>query len=357
TFNLNGHGSDFTKVVVKGEAVAEPAAPTAAGFTFQGWFTEVACINAYNFDTPVNNDFTLYAKWTKNSGGGGIPVVTYYEINVDETVGGNVVPKVPTATAGTNVVITVIPAKGYAFGGWDPSTTVTIEYSEGVYSFTMPASNVFIKAIFDEVPVVVVDSISVKTAPTKVTYKEGEYFIPVGLVITAKLEDGTTMDIPYAGNEGAFTFVPAVNVQLTPSDSRVVIVYSGCSTTQAITVKSGTPVIESIAVKTAPAKTTYNVGDRFDPAGLVITVTYSDASTKDVPYEGNESAFRFSPSGLLKESDRTVTITYADKTATQDISVSTVSSDGDFMIVAVISIIAAVIAVAAVVLVIRNGKN
>ena len=41
-------------------------------------------------------------------------------------------------------------------------------------------------------------------------------------------------------------------------------------------------ILESIAVTTPPTKTTYWVGESFDPAGMVITATYSNNTTKTI---------------------------------------------------------------------------
>ncbi|MCQ2170692.1 MAG: bacterial Ig-like domain-containing protein [Bacteroidales bacterium] len=81
--------------------------------------------------------------------------------------------------------------------------------------------------------------------------------------------------------------------------------------------------IKSIAVKTAPTATTYYVGEIFNPAGLVITATYDDASTEDIAYAGNESKFTFNPSLTteLQTSNTSVEITYGGKTTTQGVIV------------------------------------
>lgn len=83
-----------------------------------------------------------------------------------------------------------------------------------------------------------------------------------------------------------------------------------------------TVTLSSIAVKTAPTKTTYTVGDGFDANGLVITATYSDSSTEDISYVGNEDAFEFDPIDDLQTSDVSVTISYGGKTCTQAITVA-----------------------------------
>ncbi|MBQ9438802.1 MAG: InlB B-repeat-containing protein, partial [Lachnospiraceae bacterium] len=67
-FNLNGHGTAVASQSVKdGQAAKEPEAPVAEGFTFGGWYTEAECTSAYNFDTSVTADITLYAKWTEKA--------------------------------------------------------------------------------------------------------------------------------------------------------------------------------------------------------------------------------------------------------------------------------------------------
>lgn len=81
--------------------------------------------------------------------------------------------------------------------------------------------------------------------------------------------------------------------------------------------------LSSIAVKTAPAKTTYEAGEFFDPTGLVITATYSDSTTRDISYT-SDGGFTFSPSisTALTTSDTSVTITYGGKSTSQAITVS-----------------------------------
>ena len=48
------------------EKLKEPKNPEKEGYTFDGWYTDEECIQKYDFDTRVNKDFTLYAKWVKN---------------------------------------------------------------------------------------------------------------------------------------------------------------------------------------------------------------------------------------------------------------------------------------------------
>ncbi len=65
TFNTNGGSAIDPVTVAENGKVTKPADPTKEGFQFAGWFTDEACTNAYDFDTPVTQDMTLYAKWTE----------------------------------------------------------------------------------------------------------------------------------------------------------------------------------------------------------------------------------------------------------------------------------------------------
>jgi hypothetical protein len=86
-------------------------------------------------------------------------------------------------------------------------------------------------------------------------------------------------------------------------------------------------VVSSIAVKTAPTKTSYLSGQDFDPAGLVITLTYSTGTpaTENVTYSNEtKDGFSFSPATITAAGN--VTISYAGKTCNQAVTLATVSS-------------------------------
>ena len=115
------------------------------------------------------------------------------------------------------------------------------------------------------------------------------------------------------------------------SSSSVFSCYSSTSSMQSVCIYKayqGTPepTLSSITVKTAPTKVTYNSGEDFEPIGLVITATYSDSSTIDIPYNDNEDLFEFDPADNLQTSDTSVTITYGGKTCNQSITVNSAPS-------------------------------
>ena len=53
--------------VKKGQKADEPADPYLFGYEFGGWYTEKECTNKFNFNTPITENITLYAKWTEKT--------------------------------------------------------------------------------------------------------------------------------------------------------------------------------------------------------------------------------------------------------------------------------------------------
>ena len=90
-------------------------------------------------------------------------------------------------------------------------------------------------------------------------------------------------------------------------------------------------VLSSIAVKTAPTKTSYVVGEYFNPSGLVLSTVEMDSEVNaitrngnDVAYTASTEGFSFSPSltTALTSSNTSVTITYNGKSTTLTIEIT-----------------------------------
>ena len=66
SFDVNGHGSSPDNVTVaSGSLITEPVVPTESGWTFDGWYKEAECTNAWDFKSDIVSAATdLYAKWT-----------------------------------------------------------------------------------------------------------------------------------------------------------------------------------------------------------------------------------------------------------------------------------------------------
>jgi uncharacterized repeat protein (TIGR02543 family) len=67
SFNENGGSLVDDRLVVSGESIDAPVAPTKSGYTFNGWFTDVELTAAYDFTSTITADITLYAKWTESA--------------------------------------------------------------------------------------------------------------------------------------------------------------------------------------------------------------------------------------------------------------------------------------------------
>ena len=87
-----------------------------------------------------------------------------------------------------------------------------------------------------------------------------------------------------------------------------------------VIVSNAVATLSSIAITTAPTDTSYIEGQHFNPAGMVVTATYSDTSTAVV------SNYTYSPTTSLTTANTTITVSYTEngvtKTATQAITVA-----------------------------------
>ena len=66
TFNSNGGSDVETQYIGANEKVTNPTDPTKDDSTFLGWFTDQGLTNKYDFNSEVNGNLTLYAKWQFN---------------------------------------------------------------------------------------------------------------------------------------------------------------------------------------------------------------------------------------------------------------------------------------------------
>lgn len=156
-------------------------------------------------------------------------------------------------------------------------------------------------------------SIAITTPPAKTTYVSGETFNPAGIVVTATYSNGATLKAT------GYSFSP--DTALTDGTTSVTIEYTEGGVTktaeQAITVVHR---LESIAITTQPTKTTYEYGDSFQSAGMVVKATYSDGATASV------TGYSCSPTTLNTVGTQTITVSYTEngvtKTATTSVTVN-----------------------------------
>jgi uncharacterized repeat protein (TIGR02543 family) len=108
-FNTQKSSGTTVAYVQEGGKVAEPTAPTALGYTFGGWYTDVAGTAAFDFETEITENVKVFAKWTPVS-----YTVTY---NLDD--GKNNASNPESYTVESETVVFSKPSKtGYLFDGW-----------------------------------------------------------------------------------------------------------------------------------------------------------------------------------------------------------------------------------------------
>ena len=152
--------------------------------------------------------------------------------------------------------------------------------------------------------------IETRTLPTKLSYFVGEELDLTGMEVIKVEEDGdvsviTDYTVDIAGRP------------LTLEDTRATVSYQGLKVYFTITVQEDN--MASIAVTTEPTKTTYAVGDTFDPAGLVVTATFD--SGKTVVLDNSELTFNPNTETQLTAENTSVTINYYELSCTQAITV------------------------------------
>ena len=156
-------------------------------------------------------------------------------------------------------------------------------------------------------------SIAITTPPAKTTYVSGETFNPAGMVVTATYSNGATLKAT------GYRFSP--DTALKDGTTSVTIEYTEGGVTktaeQAITVVHRLTKIEITA---QPTKTTYEYGDSFQSAGMVVKATYSDGATANV------TGYSCSPTVLSTVGTQTITVSYTEngvtKTATTSVTVN-----------------------------------
>ena len=146
------------------------------------------------------------------------------------------------------------------------------------------------------------------------TYEDARIIIPgEGENITGSLSD----DYTSAGKD--------VGVLVAEAEGIVAIVKSSGSPGGGGGGGVVTPTVNSVKIKTAPDKVVYDEGDALKLAGLEITLTYSDETTKDVAYAdfaGYDITVSPKNGDLLKAEDAEILIAVNSKTAKQTITVN-----------------------------------
>ena len=249
TFNANGHGTAPTaKTVLKGEKVSAPTEPTAIGYTFGGWYKESGCTNAWNFTTDVvNEDITLYAKWTEK----------IYAVTISAGNGGTVSPS-GSQTIGevTQTTVTATANDNYEFVNWTATGGVVVANTSSASTTITATATGTLTANFRS------------TATNSLTVVAGANIESVaGSIDPVTL--GKTYDIKATPKTGytfsTWTADPAENATFG----------SATSANTTVTVNNGSVIVTASATEIISTLTTSNNYDAGNPGYAVPSATVS----------------------------------------------------------------------------------
>ena len=165
-----------------------------------------------------------------------------------------------------------------------------------------------------EVDLMITEGIAVTTQPNKKSYYIGEAFDPAGMVVTATFADDTTENVT-----DDCTFSPAT---ISKDTTAITVSYQRGGIKKTASVAVTVRVLASIEISNPPTKTAYKYGEVFSPAGMAVTARYTDGQSRAA------TGYTYSPTGALKLSDTTITVSYTEgdvtKTTTQAITVAKV---------------------------------
>lgn len=141
------------------------------------------------------------------------------------------------------------------------------------------------------------------------------FSVPAGYAITAIAftADGINWEGTHTASAGSMTD----NKNWAGEAQEVTITFGGTCRIASISVTFAvsSKTLTSVAVSGTPTKTSYKEGDAFDPAGLVVTGTYDDASTDDTM--ASQAAWSCTPA-TLTEGTTSVTVTATVNGVTSD---------------------------------------
>ena len=215
TFEMNG--ADSTAVpeqkIGKGGKATKPEDPTKAGSTFKGWtYTEEEEVKDFSFDTNINADTTLTAKWAMD-----LTSVTAE----DATYTGSVQTPVLTVKAVENAV----PETGYTYTIEPANPTDAGEYTvtvTGIGDYAGTADGTFTITAKTVTPTVEVTPATYTYDGTAkepaVTVKVGDTVIPADeytVAYTNNTNAGTAATVTVTDKEGGNYSFDAVNQTFT----------------------------------------------------------------------------------------------------------------------------------------------
>jgi len=219
---------------------------------------------------------------------------------------------VATFDDGSKKTVTPTYDKNYVFTDEDAikgSKDILLSYTSGGITVSTTLT----------VEVVKLDSITILQEPNKKSYRCGETLDTKGLIVQAIYENGKKEIITgYTLSQVG----PFVESDFDSATKTITVSYSENGVVKTATFDVNMIYPESLSIIAEPNKTTYSVGESFDPTGMIVKVVYSDGS------EYETTAYTFSSKPFEKGDDK-ITIYYSDPgldskrvSADQDVTVN-----------------------------------
>ena len=125
-FDSNGGSAVKAQAVRSGAKASKPADPTKSGYLFKGWYSDKSLTKAFNFNSAVRSNLTLYAKWEAKAA-----------YTVTFNANGGTAVKAQSVSSGAKASKPANPTKaGHVFKGWysDKSLTKAYDFNSAVKS-------------------------------------------------------------------------------------------------------------------------------------------------------------------------------------------------------------------------------
>ena len=271
TFNSNDGTSVAPQNVNAGEKLTEPTpAPTREGFTFDGWYEDSTFSTKFNFDTPITDNMTLYAKWTENK----------YTLTFDANGGSGTMTPVTDLTGEYTLPANEFTApSGKQFKGWslttDGSTVSKVAMTE----------NRTVYAIWENIPVVTYTVSFAANGGTgtmaDVTGISGEYTLPANGFTAPAGKQFKAWSV--GGVEKAVGDKITVTANTTVTAVWEAIEYNVTVTGGTASVGAGTPITKATmgttVTLTAGAAPTGKVFDKWEVVSGGITLADANSAT------------------------------------------------------------------------------
>lgn len=251
-----------TSVVKKGNTVGVPAEPTNDGYSFAGWYTDVKCTTAYDFNLPVNTDITLYAKW-----------LAKYTVSFD-TDGGSTVESQTVVTGNKATKPAVNPTKkGYNFVGWYTDNTYTTEFD---FENTIITDNTTIYAKFEDTSIIRLNGYTFNKISTLEGLTTG-YYVIGGYISNSNeykymISDmNTTKSFKSSDNPTEFYEIKLKGNSVTIKNSKNMYIISNTEKSVSLSEKEKTiftPVVNADGFK---LKVTGSLNFQFNPSAKIFT--------------------------------------------------------------------------------------